>query len=316
MGILLLILKIIGFLLAFLLVLCATLILVPVRYRVDIKVQEEIEGKAVLHWLFHLVDVRVYYKEKKVSFKLRIFGICLFPKQKKQEGQHGRARIKKAKKDKNISDKPEDAAQSSEEENEGIGEALEEAGPQAPSIQKEAAEEKGTQEKRDRKRKKKRQRKARNSNRIKSKLNKLSRKCKGVARKFHTQEEEGQEEGLGPIGKLKKIISDEAGKFAFLHVWKEVQYLLRHYLPGHVSGTVRFSMGSPDQTGKVLAGISVLPFWARDKLIVMPDFQSEALYLKGILYVTGHARILHVLVTAIRLLKDKNIRKLITNIRE
>ncbi len=315
MGILLLILKIIGFLLAFLLVLCATLILVPVRYRVDIKVQEEIEGKAVLHWLFHLVDVRIYYKEKKVSFKLRIFGICLFPKQKEREGRQGRAGIKKAKKDKNISDKPEDAAQPQEEENEGIGEALEEAGPQAPSIQKEAAEEKGTQEKRDRKRKKKRQRKARNSNRIKSKFNKLSRKCKGVARKFHTQEE-GQEEGLGPIGKLKKIISDEASKIAFLHVWKEVQYLLHHYLPGHVSGTVRFSMGSPDQTGKVLAGISVLPFWARDKLIVMPDFQSEALYLKGILYVTGHARILHVLVTAIRLLKDKNIRKLITNIRE
>ena len=77
MEILFLILKIIGIILAFLLFLCITLILVPVRYRVNLNLQDAVEGKAVIHWLLHLVDVRIYYKENDISFKLRIFGIPL-----------------------------------------------------------------------------------------------------------------------------------------------------------------------------------------------------------------------------------------------
>ena len=77
MEIIFVILKVIGVLLAILLLLCVALFVVPVRYRVSLAVQEEIEGKAAIHWLLHLLDVRIYYKEKKVTYRLRVFGIPL-----------------------------------------------------------------------------------------------------------------------------------------------------------------------------------------------------------------------------------------------
>lgn len=119
----------------------------------------------------------------------------------------------------------------------------------------------------------------------------------------------------GQIGNIKSMILEETNQKAFICLLQEVRCLLRHYLPGKVTGTLRFSMGRPDQTGKALGAISLLPFWARSKLVVMPDFTSESFYMKGILYITGHVRFLHALISGIRLIKDRNVRKLIANIR-
>ena len=111
MEIIFVILKVIGVLLAILLLLCVALFVVPVRYRVSLAVQEEIEGKAAIHWLLHLLDVRIYYKEKKVTYRLRVFGIPL-PLGK---GKNGRQKgIKTREKEKNSSGKqgkPEEPAQ-------------------------------------------------------------------------------------------------------------------------------------------------------------------------------------------------------------
>ena len=82
MGILILMLKIIGVLLAVLVSLVAAVAAVPVRYRASVKVQDEIEGKAVFHWLLHAVDIRLCYGREGLAWKCRILGIPILGQQK------------------------------------------------------------------------------------------------------------------------------------------------------------------------------------------------------------------------------------------
>lgn len=93
MGILLLILKIIGIFLAVLLLFVIALIMVPVRYNINIRGQDEIEGKAIFYWMFHFVDMRIWYIDNKISYKLRIFGISIF--REKKEGKKKRKSARK-----------------------------------------------------------------------------------------------------------------------------------------------------------------------------------------------------------------------------
>ncbi len=366
MEILFLILKIIGIILAFLLLLCITLILVPVRYRVNLNVQDAVEGKAVIHWLLHLVDVRIYYKEKDISFKLRIFGIPLPLGKKKEKGRGGTGRIKKGKKAKNIPDKAEDDTQAGQEDFPEDNIFPEEDFSKEGSMKKEDFPEEdlskeGSMEKEDfpeedfskegsmesavpskegvwkngsvegevlsRKgkhssaKKKKGKQKAKKSfwEKVKANIYDFNQSIQAAVRGFGQRIEDvknGTTTVKEQIAHIRGILSEESSQNAFFHVLREARYLLRHYIPGTISGNVTFSMGNPEQTGKALGAVSFLPFWARSKLVVMPDFLSESFYAKGIVYVAGHMRFLHIPVVGIRLIADKNIRKFITNIRK
>ena len=345
MEILFITLKIIGVLLAIVLLLCLALLLVPIRYRVELKAQDEIEGKAAVHWLFHLLDVRVFYRERDISFKIRIFGIAVpLDKGKKTEEAEPREPVKQAAGREKAGEKaiqigqalPEQKA--AMEEPEGTEEqtaAVE--GPEGAAGQKAVMEEPegtaeqskvpGSQSQRPRsfkendskgKRRKKHRKKPGLFHKIKSSFHnfgKRVRKTPGRKGQRHFGAGTGAAAAKEQIGNIKNMILEETNQNAFLCMMQEVRYLLRHYLPGKVTGTLRFSMGSPDQTGKVLGTISLLPFWARSKLVVMPDFVSEAFYMKGILYITGRVRFLHALISGIRMIRDRNVRKLIANIR-
>lgn len=361
MEIIFVILKIIGILLAILLLLCITLFVVPVRYRVNITVQEGAEGKAAIHWLLHLVDVRIYYKEKKVSYKLRIFGIPVPLGKEKNGGQKG---IKKGKKEKTSSGKQGDAEGvvseevpsepgGSPEKEDALGEAnspehrvsLEKKDTtdtsQGQSSSQNDTSEKGraparngylskegesngtgtpNSSKKFRKKKKKRKKKGNTGffDKIKSKFKNIKNKSRAMSQNLQ-QREEGIKGGAsslkGQLRRIRDMVSEETNQAAFLHVLQEIRYLLRHYIPGTVSGNLTFSMGNPELTGKALGSLSLLPFWARSRMVVMPDFLSETFYAKGILYVAGHIRFLHLPLLGIRLLADKNIRKLIKDIR-
>lgn len=362
MEIIFVILKVIGILLAILLLLCITLFVVPVRYRVNITVQEEAEGKAAIHWLLHLLDVRIYYKEKKVSYRLRIFGIPL-PLGKEKNGR--KKGIKAGEKEQNSSGKQENPKESAQtaplgldgspdegqflEETEGQGHKVsletkgrKEAGPslsEGSPIGQEGAKEGDSPEegrppkegepsgnrgtgsgKKIKTRRKKRKGQANKGfiQKIKARINSNKHKSKAMPHNSQ-QEETGREDKASSLREqltgIKAMVTAETNQAAFFHVLRETRCLLGHYIPGTVSGNLTFSMGNPELTGKALGMLSLLPFWARSRMVIMPDFLSEAFYAKGILYVAGHIRFLHLPVFGIRLLADKNIRKLVKDIR-
>ena len=85
MEIFLLIVRIIGILLAVCIFLLGAVIAVPVRYRISAQVQQKnVEGSAVFHWFFHIIDCRIFYGEEGLIYKLRIFGIRVGAEKKKK----------------------------------------------------------------------------------------------------------------------------------------------------------------------------------------------------------------------------------------
>ena len=117
------------------------------------------------------------------------------------------------------------------------------------------------------------------------------------------------------IEDIKKQLSEETNKNAVLHIFRELKWLARHIFPRKVDGSLSFGMADPSQTGQVLGMLSTLPFWARYRVGIEPDFETDVFYLKGQLEIKGHIRACHFLLSALRLLRDKNINKLMMRFR-
>lgn len=358
MEILFLILKIIGILLAVLILLVVALIAVPVRYGADLKAQDELEGKAVFSWMLHLVDFRIWYEKKEVSYRLRILGIPLSldrqkkqkpvkaekkrkknssPKQKKKEDPENISKKKVNAQNENrfldyqeekglkipqnenrLPDYPEEKFSSGDPEQfqeKNTAEKIQ-SGKEAQLSDK-CAEERRKQGSHAPFRKKKSLRRALQNlfgkiknffQNIGNIFQKLRQRIKDIKNGTTTLKEQ--------IANIKKLLSEETNKSALRHLLEELKYLLRHYLPRKASGNLNFGMEDPARTGQLLGLLSVLPFWTRYKIRIEPDFAAESFYIRGTLRMKGHIRAWHMLVSGFRLIKDKNIRTLITKMRK
>ncbi|MCI9647694.1 MAG: DUF2953 domain-containing protein [Lachnospiraceae bacterium] len=309
MGILILILKIIGVLLAVLISLVAAVAAVPVRYRASVKVQDEIEGKAVFHWLLHAVDIRLCYGHEGLAWKCRILGIPILGQQKGGQGVSGRQK-----------ERQEGASRQEESKTTEESEKRKEEGSKdqakkrvAKSIQRQKAEIVAFEE---------------------EQAKKEGRPATGTKIESESKEEAGDPGRLGRltsflgegqqkvsaikarIHNIKTLIFEETNQKAFRHILQEMKCLLHHFAPRKASGEMEFGMGDPAQTGEVLGIISFLPFWAKYQVAVTPDFMAESMYVRGELSGRGHIRICHLLPSGIRLFKDKNIHRLIAAIRQ
>lgn len=118
------------------------------------------------------------------------------------------------------------------------------------------------------------------------------------------------------LGQLRTELTDEGNRRALGHLLSEIRYLLHHFGPRHVRADVSFSLGDPANTGYVTAALSVCPFTYGKGCRIIPDFEAEQLYLRGWMDVRGHVRTVHVFIIGLRLLLDKDIRKIIRKIRK
>lgn len=110
------------------------------------------------------------------------------------------------------------------------------------------------------------------------------------------------------VVKAKGIITDESNKIVLGSVWSEVWYLLKHFRFRHVEADVTFSLADPATTGQVLGVLCMMPFLYGQKVKIIPDFESENLYLQGSFAVDGRMRGIHVVRSIIRLLRQKEVR--------
>ena len=78
MSVILLILKIIGWILltlpALFLLIVFLVLVVPVRYRTDGSIKENIRVQGKVHWLFHILSFGFSYNEEGFSYTLKLFG--------------------------------------------------------------------------------------------------------------------------------------------------------------------------------------------------------------------------------------------------
>lgn len=116
------------------------------------------------------------------------------------------------------------------------------------------------------------------------------------------------------IYKLKREYSDERNKAAFSHLKKELFIILKRICPRRLKLTMVYSTGSPDTTGILLGILACFPVGYKNKWRITPDFESENPYAKGSFDIKGHVIVISILAATLRILFDKNCRRLYNSI--
>ena len=116
------------------------------------------------------------------------------------------------------------------------------------------------------------------------------------------------------IDKLKREYSDERNKAAFSHLKKELFIILKRICPRRLRLTMVYSTGSPDTTGISLGILACFPVGYTNRWRITPDFESEKPYAKGSFDIKGHVIVISILAATLRILFDKNCRRLYNKI--
>lgn len=116
------------------------------------------------------------------------------------------------------------------------------------------------------------------------------------------------------IYKLKREYSDERNKAAFSHLKKELFIILKRICPRRLKLTMVYSTGSPDTTGISLGVLACFPVGYTNRWRITPDFESEKPYAKGSFDIKGHVIVISILAATLRILFDKNCRRLYNRI--
>lgn len=318
MHIVILVLKIIGIvllcILGLVLLILAALLFVPFRYEADISgdLQEKVlNGKAYVRWLLRIVSFKTdILSPKDIRYTLRIFGI---PFKRGsfgggEEESNASETSEEAKEDAKDTAKPEteakpeaaaeSASQETSEEtvtfSEEQGEASEETGTET-SEEQDAEESESEEEKKPGIRK-----------RIKDKIDQLKARASSLLDSVKALFELlKRKKGL-----LAKYIRKKSTKRALKTAWVNVKWLLLHIAPKKYSGELSFGLKDPSLTGGICALISPVYVQIADKLQLYPDFEGE-LKVGGHGYMKGRIRLWGILIRALRVYRDKNIRKVI-----
>lgn len=350
MTILLLILKIIGILLlailGIFLLLLALVLFVPLRYRVEGSEGETRRVAGKLHWLLHAVSVSFSYQENRMEYSLRIFGLSMLPRKKKTSALEDTDFEDDTDlgKDTDFGDDMDLGEDTDTEENTNLGEnrASEERmdlGENGASekrmdlgengnFEENADLEKAPEEPQESLRE---DRKKVSGKNVEKQAGKGGGGDAGTAEAAGAGEQRKKTPGkkvrdgnfsrlaslkqlFQNLADIKKIFTDEANQKSVSLVWRELRYLLRHSGFRKIKTDLTFSLGDPAATGQILGVLCMFPVLYRYEVNVSPDFEGEHIYIRGNYFIKGHIRLLHFLLSGIRLWKEKEFRRFVTQI--
>ena len=139
--------------------------------------------------------------------------------------------------------------------------------------------------------------------RITSKFHDITNKIKGIRGKLADLS--------GQAGKIKAALTDEHNRNSVSAIWKELKYLLKHSRFRKIDIELNFALWEPSATGQALGILAMFPAIYQYDIGIYPDFEADKTYVKGTFLVKGHIRLVHVLISGIRLLKERDIRNFI-----
>ena len=335
-------LKVTGILLAIvlsvILLTACIVLLVPIRYHLEGKKEEDIQAFVKVTWLLRILRIRAGYDETGLHYQVSIFKKVLLSntpseekKKKKQKKTKPKPNVKKSeeKKETEVIETAEskeeteviETAESKEEteiiktieiqeEPEGIETTETEEEPEVfetaemeeePEVSETAETEEEPQvfETSDLEDENFSESEEKGS---KSKIHK-SEVIKNKFTKIKAQ-----------IDRYLDFIRLSATKASLSHLKKEGKYLLLHYGPRVIEGKVYFGFEDPALTGKVLGILSVGNVLLGGHLEAEADFEKAV--LQGSLLIKGHIRSVHIIKSGVSLILDKNIRKTIKEVKK
>lgn len=319
--IILLILKILGFLLlgilGLVILLAAVFLISPVVYRADVSVDnslESLKGKFRFHWLFRLISGSFSYEDGTFEWSLRAAW--------KRFGSGGTAdgsmsgpvgtgaaerktKIKErrpAGKDKTAGEKQIPA----EKEDRTAAQKQISAAGSDKTVSKKwepvAAEKKSGSTDSETKKS--------FAGRIGDKFSKIQEKIKYTIRKICAK----IKALVNTKEKMEAFLKNETHQNSFRRVIKEIRRLLRFLRPKKADIKVEFGFNDPAHTGYLLAGISLIYPMIGEFTELQPDFEHRVLRGQG--SVNGKIRFLYALVFALCIIADKNVRTTFRHIRK
>ncbi len=133
-------------------------------------------------------------------------------------------------------------------------------------------------------------------------------------KKRQKKEKEEKKESKFDFAFIKQQLTDEHNRSVVKKIFSELGYLLKHFKFRKIQTDLVFSAGDPAATGQILGILCMLPVLYRYEFNIVPDFETEEMYIKGSFLAAGKIRLIHVLITALRLILDKEVRLVAGNV--
>lgn len=301
-------LVILGLLLAALL----AVLFVPVRYRADGSWREELTASAAITWLLHLVSIRIAY-EKELSVRVSVCGIRIKTGKKAEPTGSGQRTAAASAPESAAASAPEPASESESETAakpdvgtipgampETAPEAQAAGGqenPKAPDTAKAPEPGKDPEVSKDKQRF--------SFDALKKRLAAAWRKLQGSLQNIRGTAKRLYRQFIH----YKAIWDREETRQAFHLASAQLCRTLRHVLPRRINVRAAVGTGDPASTGQVLAVQGILYPWLGDKVQIVPDFEEKR--FEGEFHLKGQLRAGVVGFYALRLMLDKNVRRLI-----
>lgn len=284
--ILLLILKIIGWILliilGILLLLAAIFLLVPITYEGELHGSGEwnrISGSLKVSWLYSLVKGEIFYGEGVMNWKIRLAWKKFSCEQTEEAGPV----VLKA-------DAPKDTQKKSEKQQ-----------PKETNIPKTESSPEGTGQTQFQK-----QEQPGLEEGISEKIERIQctfRKICDMLRSLAKKKE-----------RVTEFLTDEIHQSAFMKGLAELRRLFRFLKPSHCEADLEFGFSDPSVTGYVLAGVSMVYPFVGEHVEIAPNFEEQLLV--GSARITGEIRACYFVIVVWNLFWNKNVRTTISHIRK
>lgn len=319
--------KVIGILLAVLVIVALAILFAAVRYCGKISFDDK-KAQISIRWLGVVLRVPILITEKDLQWKVRVFGVPIL----RSDGAHKKRRSKKSSAPKAQKRKAEKAAEtvqktqgSSKQEKKAPSVNLEKS-PTAPEQEKQIAPKQAADKTEEQNVPKKQSDKT--EEQIASKQTTDQREERSAFRQADEREKKPRgirqlflwlQNVIKIVRKIKKkvqsvqdlvdILRSDAGK-AFICIVKEnVIHLWKQIHPRRMRGKVIFGTGDPCSTGELLGVLALFYAWYGNGVQVIPDFEQKR--IEGNVSFRGRIRMITLICIAWRIIKNKDGRKLL-----
>ncbi|MDO4489794.1 MAG: DUF2953 domain-containing protein [Lachnospiraceae bacterium] len=315
--------------LGMILLLLLLILFVPVRYRGRVRKQEkELAAEGTVSWLFRGFSVQVAWEEKKLSYELRILWIPVLrllewiKKKKAEKKKHSVQREETASlenrkeesepetemnlpEEKSESEEEKDLLEEKSEPETEMNLPEEETEPETKTPSPEEVLPSGENGKKKTGFTNRIKRLGQVPGKVKRQLQAALEKAKSVL----TSAEQLKEK----VDRGRKLLQSRTVREAVTVAGNELIAVLRHILPRKLWGEVEYGTGDPGTTGEILAAVAAVYPVLPGELRIRPDFEEAV--LNGDLSLKGRIRLATVLFHGIRMILNRQIRKVIKLVR-
>ncbi len=275
--------KVIGILLAVLVIVALAILFAAVRYCGKISFDDK-KAQISIRWLGVVLRVPILITEKDLQWKVRVFGVPIL----RSDGAHKKRRSKKSSAPKAQKRKAEKA----EEQNVPKK--------QSDKTEEQIASKQTTDQREERsafRQADEREKKPRGIRQLFLWLQNVIKIVRKMKKKVHSVQD------------LVDILRSDAGK-AFICIVKEnVIHLWKQIHPRRMRGKVIFGTGDPCSTGELLGVFALFYAWYGNGVQIVPDFEQKR--IEGNVSFRGRIRMITLICIAWRIIKNKDGRKLL-----